>query len=86
MATKQIDALLTAWRNTRAHVVAVSNEVGSGVVPATASGRLFRDLMGRLNAAISAASDDVTLLVAGRPVRLTTERSSDVAQRRTLES
>jgi adenosylcobinamide kinase / adenosylcobinamide-phosphate guanylyltransferase len=62
--------LLAAWRVTRALVVAVSNEVGQGVVPATASGRLFRDALGRLNAAVAAASEDVILLVAGRPLVL----------------
>ena len=62
--------LLAAWRLTGALVVAVSNEVGQGVVPATASGRLFRDALGRLNAAVAAASEDVVLLVAGRPIPL----------------
>jgi adenosylcobinamide kinase / adenosylcobinamide-phosphate guanylyltransferase len=62
--------LLAAWRLTPALVVAVSNEVGQGVVPATASGRLFRDALGRLNAAVAAASEDVVLLVAGHPIAL----------------
>ena len=51
-------------------VVAVTNEVGLGVVPATASGRLFRDELGRLNAALSAASQHVHLVVAGRVLDL----------------
>ena len=51
-------------------VVAVSNEVGAGVVPATPSGRLFRDELGRLNARLAAESDEVVLLVAGLPVPL----------------
>ncbi|MGB3332906.1 MAG: bifunctional adenosylcobinamide kinase/adenosylcobinamide-phosphate guanylyltransferase [Mycobacterium sp.] len=65
-----IDELVSAWRACPAPVVAVSNEVGSGVVPPTASGRLFRDLLGVLNARIAAASDEVVLMVAGRPLRL----------------
>ncbi|ULP48073.1 bifunctional adenosylcobinamide kinase/adenosylcobinamide-phosphate guanylyltransferase [Mycolicibacter virginiensis] len=65
-----IDELVAAWRDCPAPVVAVSNEVGSGVVPPTASGRLFRDLLGVLNARIAAASDEVVLMVAGRPLRL----------------
>jgi adenosylcobinamide kinase / adenosylcobinamide-phosphate guanylyltransferase len=51
-------------------VIAVSNEVGAGVVPATESGRRFRDELGRLNARIAAESDEVSLLVAGRVLRL----------------
>lgn len=62
--------LLEAWRAVTVPVVAVSNEVGSGVVPATASGRLFRDLLGRLNAAVAAESETVLLTVAGIPVPL----------------
>lgn len=51
-------------------VVLVSNEVGSGVVPATPSGRLFRDQLGRLNAQVAAACDRVVLVVAGRVIEL----------------
>lgn len=65
-----VAGLLAAWRTTSRRVVAVSNEVGQGVVPATASGRLFRDAMGRLNAAVAAETEDVRWCVAGRVVRL----------------
>lgn len=62
--------LVRAWRSVTVPVVAVSNEVGSGVVPATASGRLFRDLLGRLNASVAAESETVVLTVAGVPLSL----------------
>jgi adenosylcobinamide kinase/adenosylcobinamide-phosphate guanylyltransferase len=67
---KRIDGLLAAWRGTTRPVIAVSNEVGSGVVPATASGRLYRDVLGRLNAAVAAECDEVWLCVAGLPQKL----------------
>jgi adenosylcobinamide kinase / adenosylcobinamide-phosphate guanylyltransferase len=66
----EVDALVDAWQATRRRVVAVSNEVGSGVVPATASGRRFRDELGVLNARVAAASPRVWLLTAGLPQRL----------------
>ena len=64
------DRLVTAWQAARRPVVAVSNEVGSGVVPATASGRRYRDELGRLNARIAAGSSEVWLCTAGIAQRL----------------
>ena len=62
--------LVAAWSATEARVVLVSSEVGWGVVPGTASGRLFRDELGRLNTALAAAADEVVLVVAGLPLQL----------------
>ncbi|MGW6786723.1 bifunctional adenosylcobinamide kinase/adenosylcobinamide-phosphate guanylyltransferase [Streptomyces sp. NPDC054987] len=58
--------LVAAVRATRRQVVLVSNEVGSGVVPATASGRRFRDELGRLNARVAGECEHVLLVVAGQ--------------------
>lgn len=63
---RRCDALARAWAATGRHVVAVSNEVGMGVVPATAAGRRFRDTLGRLNMAVADASQRVLLVVAGQ--------------------
>jgi adenosylcobinamide kinase / adenosylcobinamide-phosphate guanylyltransferase len=51
-------------------VVLVTNEVGLGVVPAHASGRLFRDLLGTVNQRVGAVCDEVHLVVAGRVLRI----------------
>lgn len=69
--------LVEALHASAADVVLVSNEVGMGVVPATSSGRLFRDLLGIVNARVASACDEATLLVAGLPVPL---RSTSHAQ------
>lgn len=66
----RVDGLLDAWRATRRTVVAVSNEVGSGVVPGTASGVRYRDELGLLNTRIAARSQQVWLCTAGIPRRL----------------
>ncbi|WP_018532965.1 MULTISPECIES: bifunctional adenosylcobinamide kinase/adenosylcobinamide-phosphate guanylyltransferase [unclassified Streptomyces] len=63
-------ALVDAVRRTRRTVVAVSNEVGSGIVPATASGRRYRDELGRLNAAFASECEHVLLVVAGQALTL----------------
>jgi adenosylcobinamide kinase / adenosylcobinamide-phosphate guanylyltransferase len=66
-AARDIAAVAAARRSL---TVAVSNEVGLGIVPATSLGRRYRDLLGRVNAIWAAAADDVALVVAGRPLRL----------------
>ena len=68
----QIEVLAESTRASRAHVFMVTNEVGQGVVPATSSGRIFRDLMGIANCRLSQASTEVTFMVAGRPLPLGT--------------
>lgn len=50
--------------------VIVTNEVGDSLVPEYPLGRVFRDLAGRVNQALAAASDDVFWVVCGIPVRL----------------
>ena len=64
------DALVNAWAMTPAHVVAVSDEVGLGVVPETRSGRLFRDTLGVVNQRLAGTADEVWFVVAGLPQRL----------------
>ncbi|MEH0543861.1 bifunctional adenosylcobinamide kinase/adenosylcobinamide-phosphate guanylyltransferase [Streptomyces sp. B21-105] len=62
----RVRELADAVRSARRTVVLVSNEVGSGIVPATASGRRYRDELGRLNAAVAAECEQVVLVVAGQ--------------------
>ena len=62
--------LIEALGSAMVDVVLVTDEVGLSVVPSTSSGRMFRDELGRLNAAVSAASDHVFLVVAGRVLDL----------------
>ena len=72
---RQQDILLAAVRDlaeaSRARdVIAVSNEVGSGIVPPTRVGRRFRDLQGWANQVLAAEAAVVTLVVAGVPLAL----------------
>jgi adenosylcobinamide kinase / adenosylcobinamide-phosphate guanylyltransferase len=50
--------------------VAVTNEVGMGVVPPTPLGRAYRDVLGRVNAIWADRADEAYLVVAGRTLRL----------------
>lgn len=57
-------------RSRRQTIICVSNEVGLGVVPETRLGRVFRDLLGRVNQDFAAAADEVYQIVAGLPLQL----------------
>ena len=50
--------------------IVVTNEVGSGVVPAHPLGRAYRDVLGSVNQAIFAAANRAYLVVAGRVLEL----------------
>jgi adenosylcobinamide kinase / adenosylcobinamide-phosphate guanylyltransferase len=50
--------------------IAVTNEVGLGIVPATPLGREYRDLLGRVNAIWAQRATAAYLVVAGRLLAL----------------
>jgi adenosylcobinamide kinase / adenosylcobinamide-phosphate guanylyltransferase len=66
----QLEDLADAWRSCDQRAVAVTNEVGWGLVAEHRSGRVFTDLLGTVNQTMARASDEVVLMVAGRPLRL----------------
>jgi adenosylcobinamide kinase/adenosylcobinamide-phosphate guanylyltransferase len=68
---REIEALERAARSTRATIIFVTNEVGSGIVPTdNALSREFRDQAGILNQRIAAISHEVYLMVFGQPLRI----------------
>jgi adenosylcobinamide kinase/adenosylcobinamide-phosphate guanylyltransferase len=66
--TERMRGVTEAWARCPHDVVAVTNEVGWGVVSEHRSGRIFADWLGRLNQQVAAASDRVLLVVAGQVV------------------
>jgi adenosylcobinamide kinase / adenosylcobinamide-phosphate guanylyltransferase len=67
---RRVEALCVALQSASCSVVLVSNEVGSGVVPAYPLGRRYRDLLGEINQSVARIADDVVLMVAGLPLAL----------------
>lgn len=63
-------ALLGAVADCPARLVLVSEQVGWGVVPATAIGGLFRDRLGALEDRLGPRCDHLWLVVAGRALDL----------------
>jgi adenosylcobinamide kinase/adenosylcobinamide-phosphate guanylyltransferase len=51
-------------------VIAVSNDVGGGIVPETPVAREFRDLQGIVNQMLAREAKRVVLVVAGLPIEL----------------
>jgi adenosylcobinamide kinase/adenosylcobinamide-phosphate guanylyltransferase len=52
------------------HFLAISNEVGLGVVPDSPLGREYRDLLGTVNQQLAKASKEVLFMAAGLPMKL----------------
>lgn len=62
--------LITALPRQTSPVVLVTNEVGSGIVPDNRLARNFRDAAGWLNQWVASVADEVTLAVAGLPMKV----------------
>jgi len=69
--TARAAALADQARRRAGLTIAVSNEVGMGIVPDNAMARRYRDALGSVNAAWADAADHAHLLVAGRLLPLT---------------
>ena len=65
-----VDRLLQTLAAPPCPIALVSNEVGSGIVPAYELGRQYRDLLGELNQRVAQVATDVLLMVAGLPLVL----------------
>jgi adenosylcobinamide kinase/adenosylcobinamide-phosphate guanylyltransferase len=54
--------------------VIVTNEVGLGIVPADPLSRRYGEALGRTNARLASACDEVVLMVAGLPLSIKSPR------------
>jgi len=66
--TSEISELVECINHLDASFIIVTNEVGTGLVPANKMGRLYRDLLGKVNQLLAQGADEVYLMVAGLPV------------------
>ncbi|MBI2413595.1 MAG: bifunctional adenosylcobinamide kinase/adenosylcobinamide-phosphate guanylyltransferase [Deltaproteobacteria bacterium] len=67
---KRADALALASSSAGARVIAVSNEVGLGIVPESALARRFRDLSGATNRLMAERATEVWFVAAGIPLKM----------------
>ncbi len=62
--------LASACFSSTLSIIAVSNEVGLGIVPAAPLARRFRDLSGAINQRMAASASEAYFVAAGIPLKL----------------
>ncbi|CAM5323780.1 Bifunctional adenosylcobalamin biosynthesis protein CobP [Frigidibacter albus] len=67
---EQVEALAALLPQLASPVVLVTNEVGSGIVPANQLARAFRDAAGWTNQRLAHACDELWFCVAGHPLKV----------------
>jgi adenosylcobinamide kinase / adenosylcobinamide-phosphate guanylyltransferase len=70
----EVDALVQWQKQSGAILIAVTNEVGLGIVPDNALARQYSDALGEANQVLAAAADEVILMVAGLPLAIKQRR------------
>lgn len=70
MAVPPFQDFLNALSDPPCDVIAVSNEVGCGIIPADAATRRYREAAGRLNQRVAAVAEEVIFMVSGIPWRV----------------
>ena len=66
----EIEAIIKAAGESQTEVIAVTNEVGFGIVPLSPLARFFRDCAGRVNQRMAASAAAVFLVVSGIPMQI----------------
>jgi len=66
----EISELVECINRLDVRFILVTNEVGTGLVPANKMGRLYRDLLGKANQLLAQQADQVYLMVAGLPLQI----------------
>ena len=66
----EIEGLIAWQQAASATLIAVTNEVGLGIVPDNELARAYQDELGRANQTLAAAAQSVVLMVAGIPLAI----------------
>jgi len=61
-----------------AHLFIISNETGTGIIPATELGRTFIDLSGQMNQRVMEIADTAYLIIAGQPLKIKRQKESNI--------
>lgn len=63
-------SFISSCKRAKADVIAVSNEVGLGIVPDNVLARKFRDIAGLVNQKIAKEADEVFFVASGIPLKM----------------
>lgn len=66
----EINELIFSLKNHKNDCFIVSNELGMGLVPPYALGRVFRDIAGRINQNFAKEANEVYFVVSGIPMKI----------------
>ncbi len=66
----EVRTLMEICHRNNKPLIIVTNEIGMGLVPASASSRYYRDMLGRTNKLAASLSDQVYLLISGIPIKI----------------
>lgn len=72
------ESTLRAAVSRKSPLIAITNEVGLGVVPVTESGRTYRDVLGRVNQSWATNARNPLFLVAGHVIPLSPVRKVEL--------
>ena len=67
---EEIDRLLSGLRQRSGLAVLVTGEVGLGLVAPYRMGRIFADILGKVNQQLAAQADEAYFMACGFPIRL----------------
>jgi len=67
-------------KKTKIHVIVITNELGSGIIPMDPSARAFRDVAGEANQILAAEFDEVINMVSGIPVVIKSSKNENEDQ------
>ncbi|MEY8001464.1 bifunctional adenosylcobinamide kinase/adenosylcobinamide-phosphate guanylyltransferase [Clostridium sp. JNZ X4-2] len=67
---EEVKSIIFSINISSKHILIVTNEVGLSIVPEYKLGRIFVDILGRVNQFIAQSSDEVYLIACGLPLKL----------------
>ncbi len=75
---ERVHEFISVCKNCTSHIIVITNELGSGIVPLEPSARAFRDIAGETNQILASEFDEVISMVSGIPVTIkTSEKPHD---------